>query len=175
MLNNNRGGYNLNYDVGFQHEAENYEKFKPYIKKVLKATEIELIARSILDKKAGIDLTAVIEDKVYGISLRVRDADYKSFTLTRHINFQYSEINKWMKKRFKTLKPAYHIQISKISDYEFRILRINIDAFSEYLEKLVKDKKLESFYKKELMAYEFKTKELMDSGFDSFFEEVWKY
>jgi hypothetical protein len=160
---NNRGGVNIDYVIGYEIESRLFKEYKTMLLKLLMATDIELTTRGIIDKNTGTDATAVIENNVYGISLRFRNADYNSFTLNRHISDKYSEIHKWIKERNTTIKPAYYVQISDAKDY-YKMIRINIDAFSNHLKYLIKHNQLESCYNTRLKAYEFKLKDLSDTA-----------
>jgi len=160
---NNRGGVNIDYVIGYEIESRLFKEYKTMLLKILHATDIELTTRGIIDKNTGTDATAVIENNVYGISLRFRNANYNSFTLNRHISDKYSEIHKWIKERNTSIKPAYYVQISDAKDY-YKMIRINIDAFSNHLKYLIKHNQLESCYNTRLKAYEFKLKDLSDTA-----------
>jgi hypothetical protein len=159
----NRGGVNIDYVIGYEIESRLFKEYKPMLLKILHATDIELTTRGILDKNTSTDATAVIENNVYGISLRFRNGDYNSFTLNRHISDKYSEIHKWLKERNTTIKPAYYVQISDAKDY-YKMIRINIDAFANHIRYLIKHNQLESCYNANLKAYEFKLKDLSDTA-----------
>lgn len=159
----NRGGVNIDYVIGYEIESRLFKEYKPMLLKILHATDIELTTRGILDKNTGTDATAVIENNVYGISLRFRNGDYNSFTLNRHISDKYSEVHKWLKERNKTLKPAYYVQISDAKDY-YKMIRINIDAFADHIRYLIKHNQLENCYNTRLKAYEFTLKDLSDTA-----------
>ena len=155
----NRGGLNLDYSVGYDIESSLFKDYKVMLLNILHATEIELTTRGLIDKNTGTDATALIEENVYGISLRFRNGDYDSFTLNRHISEKYSEVHKWTKSRNTTIKPAYYVQIADAYNY-FKIIRINIDAFSNHLLYLIKHNQLKNHYNSKLKAYEFKLKDL---------------
>jgi hypothetical protein len=159
----NRGGVNIDYVIGYEMESRLFKEYKPMLLKLLMATDIELTTRGIIDKNTGTDATAIIENNVYGISLRFRNGDYNSFTLNRHISDKYSEVHKWIKERNTTIKPAYYVQISDAKDY-YKMIRINIDAFANHLRYLIEYNKLESHYNTRLKAYEFKLKDLSDTA-----------
>lgn len=150
-----RGACNIPYYEGYQMEAKLYEQYLPLLKKVLGAQLIDLQTRGIVDKSTGTDAMALIEGKVYGISLRFRTKDYQSFTLNRHISDPVSEVRKWSRERSNTIKPAYYLQVANVSEKEFRVIRVNIDSFGYYLKHLIKTDQLESFYKPHLKAYDF--------------------
>ncbi|WP_405377528.1 hypothetical protein [Nonlabens sp. Asnod3-A02] len=122
---------------------------------ILSADQLELTTRGLIDKATGTDAIAMIQGNVYGISLRVRSSDYNSFTLSRNINDIASEVKKWCKNRSNKIKPAYHVQISERADNTIKVTRINIDAFSIWLRYANKNNKLEQYYNKKLLAYEF--------------------
>ena len=166
----NRGGTNIDYVVGYEMESRLFKEYKPMLLKILHATEIELTTRGIIDKNTGTDATAVMENNVYGISLRFRNGNYDSFTLNRHISDKYSEIHKWLKERNTSIKPAYYVQISDAKDY-YKIIRINIDAFANHIKYLIKHNQLENCYNANLKAYEFKLKDLKDTA-GVFFTEI---
>lgn len=151
----NRGGYNIDYEKGFQLESESFKKHKSVIKYVLGSSKLESTERTLIDKATGIDCYAQIQGNIYGISLRVRKHDYNSFTLNRHISEKHSEINKWNKTRLNQIKPSYHIQIAPMRNGNLKVWRINIDAFGYYLENLKNDNTLEHFYNTKLKCYEF--------------------
>jgi hypothetical protein len=155
----NRGGLNLDYSVGYDIESSLFKDYKVMLLNILHATEIELTTRGLIDKNTGTDATALIEENVYGISLRFRNGDYDSFTLNRHISEKYSEVHKWTKSRNTTIKPAYYVQIADAYNY-YKIIRINIDAFSNHLLYLIKHNQLKNHYNSKLKAYEFKLKDL---------------
>lgn len=156
---NNRGGANIDYVIGYEIESRLFKEYKTMLLKILHATDIELTTRSIIDKNTGTDATAIIENNVYGISLRFRNGDYNSFTLNRHISDKYSEVHKWLKERNTTIKPAYYVQIADTKDY-YKMIRINIDAFADHIKYLIKHNQLESCYNSHLKAYEFKLNDL---------------
>jgi len=157
----NRGGANIDYVVGYEMESRLFNEYKTMLLRILHATEIELTTRGIIDKNTGTDATAIIENNVYGISLRFRNGNYNSFTLNRHISDKYSEVHKWLKERNTTIKPAYYVQISDAKDY-YKMIRINIDAFANHIRYLIKHNQLENCYNSYLKAYEFKLKDLRD-------------
>lgn len=159
----NRGGYNIDYNDGFKYESTHFIKYESIIKRVLNASKLELTTRSIVDLKTGIDAYAVIENNVIGVSLRFRNQDYNSFTLNRHITDNNSEIHKWLKNRNETIKPSFHIQISKAKNFN-RVIRINIDSFSYYIQYLINNNLLESKYNHNLKSYEFSLESLKDVG-----------
>lgn len=166
----NRGGVNIDYVIGYEIESRLFKEYKPMLLKILHASAIELTTRGILDKNTGTDATAVMENDVYGISLRFRNGDYSSFTLNRHISDKYSEIHKWLKERNTTIKPAYYVQISDAKDY-YKMIRINIESFADYIRYLIKHNQLESCYNANLKAYEFKLIDLSDTA-GVFFTEI---
>lgn len=151
----NRGGLNIDYSQGFQIEQQANESYKSLIQDTLRAERLEFTARSLADKAAGIDAVAQIEGLVYGVSLRYRNGDYNSFTLNRHISEYGSEAGKWLTPFRGNLKPAYHIQIAKAREH-IRVIRVNIDAFSDFLRFI----DLEKYYNPMLKAYEFKLESL---------------
>jgi len=150
-----RGNNNLQYSEGFIIEAEKFQEYKTILLNTLQAQDIELITRGMLDKLTGLDATALIDNSVYGISLRFRSSDYNSFTLNRHISDPFSEIHKWNKPHTNNLKPIYYIQINERLDSSLRLIRVNIEAFQIYLKYLIENNKLEDHYKKHLLSYEF--------------------
>ena len=111
----NRGGLNIDYADGFKLEEQGFKRYYKAIKHVLNATEIESTARTMIDKSTGVDLTAKIQGQCVGVSLRVRNRDYNSFTLNRHVSDKHSEILKWISKRNNFIKPAYHQHIDLVS------------------------------------------------------------
>lgn len=151
----NRGKNNLSYAEGFKIEAEKFKEYRPLLLDTLQAQDIELITRGMLDKITGVDATALIDDLVYGISLRFRSKDYNSFTLNRHYEDPCSEVHKWIKPHNSNLKPAWYIQINDVDNTTLRLIRVNIQAFGIYLEYLIKHNKLEEYYNPQLLAYEF--------------------
>lgn len=155
-LNRNRGNNNLNYKDGFLLERINFQLLKSIIMRVLGATAIEETTRSIIDLATGVDAYATIRGNIYGISLRVREKDYDSFTLNRHITDVNSEVNKWLKNRSNKIKPAYHVQCAKGNNGIVTVTRINIDAFAIHLATLIENKELEQYFNDNLLAYEFK-------------------
>jgi hypothetical protein len=166
----NRGGVNIDYVIGYEIESRLFKEYKPMLLKILHATDIELTTRGIIDKNTGTDATAIIENNVYGISLRFRNGDYDSFTLNRHISDKYSEVHKWLKERNTTIKPAYYVQIADTKDY-YKMIRINIDAFANHIRYLIKHNQLENCYNSHLKAYEFKLNDLKDTT-GVFFTEI---
>jgi hypothetical protein len=74
---------------------------------------------------------AQIQGNVYGISLRVREYNYNSFTLNRHSTDIHSEVHKWKRNRNSTIKPAYHVQFKNKYD-KVLVIRVNIDAFGMF-------------------------------------------
>jgi hypothetical protein len=150
---NNRGGVNLDYYKGFIIEADKFNLFKPTLLKLLTATDIELITRSMLDKECGIDAIAKIDSQHFLIGLRFRKTliDYNSITLSRHFNDPNSEIKKFL---YNKIRPDFFIQITEINN-SLRITEINIDSFNFYLKYLIKHNLLESYYNTNLKAYEF--------------------
>jgi len=171
MAKNRGGDHNLDYDDGFAREHEQFTKYREHLKKLLQADQIELTTRGLIDKATGTDATAQIDGKVYGISLRFRNKDYNSFTLSRHIDDRFSEVHKWMLERTENIKPAWYIQIAERGKNEFRVIRINIDAFGLYLEYLIKSDQLEHHYQPHLRAYEFNITDL-DERFKGVFTKV---
>ena len=151
----NRGGLNIDYSDGFKLEEQGFKSYYKAIKHVLNATEIESTARTMIDKATGVDLTAKIQGECVGVSLRFRNRDYNSFTLNRNIADEHSEVNKWIKKRTIQIKPAYHLQISPTKD-GLKVWRINIDAFSHFIQRLINQSILGSYYNSRLKCYEFK-------------------
>ena len=107
----NRGGLNIDYSEGFKLEEIGFKRYYNAIKHVLNATEIESTARTMMDKSTGVDLTAKIQGHCVGVSLRIRNKDYNSFTLNRHVNDEHSEILKWTSKRNNFIKPAYSLTL----------------------------------------------------------------
>ena len=150
----NRGGLNIDYIEGFKLEEKGFKRYYKAIKHVLNATEIESTARTMIDKSTGIDLTAKIQGRCVGVSLRVRNKDYNSFTLNRHESDKHSEINKWTNKRTNNIKPAYHLQIAPTKN-GVKVWRINIDAFSLFIKRQINASSLNSFYNSRLKCYEF--------------------
>ena len=154
-MGHNRGNFNLDYSEGFKIERERFKLLKSTMMNVLGASQLEETSRTLIDLACGIDAYAEIQGNVYGISLRVRDKDYNSFTLSRHIDDVNSEVRKWTNQRKTKIKPAYHIQCNKVSDNQYTVFRINIDAFAVWLKIQIRDSHLEDFYNHQLMAYEF--------------------
>ena len=66
----NRGGLNLDYNKGFQIEAEKFTLFKPTLLRLLTASNIELVTRGMLDTDCGIDAIAKIDNQHFFIGLR---------------------------------------------------------------------------------------------------------
>jgi hypothetical protein len=165
----NRGGLNIDYIEGFKLEEIGFKRYYNAIKHVLNATEIESTARTMIDKSTGVDLTAKIQGNCVGVSLRVRNKDYNSFTLNRHVNDEHSEILKWTSKRNNFIKPAYHVQIAPIEN-GVKVWRINIDAFSQFINRQIKTSKLISFYNYRLKCYEFPFENVREVAGVSVFE-----
>lgn len=158
----NRGANNLDYDQGFIIEQTKFNEYKPILLDTLQANQIELTTRGLLDKATGTDAVAEVDGLIYGVSLRFRGSDYNSFTLNRHISDPYSEVHKWQQPHTTNYKPQYYIQINERPNNELRLIRINIDAFGEYLKYLIKSNQLETHYQSHLKAYEFYIPELKD-------------
>jgi hypothetical protein len=150
----NRGGDNIDYATGFEMEKNLNDSYLPILKDLLETNTVDFLNRSLLDKAAGIDAIALINNIVFGISLRYRNGDYKSFTLNRHITEFGSEASKWLSNSVG-LKPTYHVQIAKGKNY-YRVIRINILAFKSYMGAI----DLEKHYNPKLKAYEFKLEDL---------------
>lgn len=150
----NRGGLNIDYADGFKLEEQGFKRYYKAIKHVLNATEIESTARTMIDKATGVDLTAKIQGQCVGVSLRVRNRDYNSFTLNRHVSDKHSEILKWISKRNNFIKPAYHLQIAPTKN-GLKVWRINIDAFSHFIQRQINQSKICSYYNGRMMCYEF--------------------
>lgn len=159
-----RGNFNLEYDRGFKHERENLEKLKATILYVFNASAMEPTSGSIVDMKTGIDAYLTIQDNLYGVSIRVREKDYNSFTMNRHITDKHSEVHKWINPRKNRIKPSYHIQLAKRENGTLNVFRINIDVFSLFLKHLIKTNKLEDHWNSMLLAYEFTIEDLMLDG-----------
>jgi len=157
----NRGGSNLDYKEGFQKEAEGFIKYERLLKRLLTASNIELLTRGMLDKECGVDAIARIQKQHYFISLRFRKThrDYNSFTLSRYIKENSSELKKWLTNK---VRPDFFIQISE-TNKGTRVIEVNVDSFNLYIKKLIKDNTLESYYNQDLMAYEFSLKDLKQS------------
>ncbi len=157
----NRGGSNLDYKEGFQKEAEGFIKYERLLKRLLTASNIELLTRGMLDKECGVDAIARIQKQHYFISLRFRKThrDYNSFTLSRYIKENSSELKKWLTNK---VRPDFFIQISE-TNKGTRVIEVNVDSFNLYIKKLIKDNTLESYYNQALMAYEFSLKDLKQS------------
>lgn len=160
----NRGNDNLDYAEGFLIEEDKFNEYKNILLETLQAEDVELITRGMLDKLTGVDATALIDSSVYGISLRFRSKDYNSFTLSRHQSDPYSEVHKWTQAHAKNLKPIYYIQINERLDSSLRLIRVNIEAFSYILQKLMKEERLEDYYNSHLKAYEFPLKDINYKG-----------
>ena len=150
----NRGGLNIDYTEGFKLEEIGFKRYYNAIKHVLNATEIESTARTMMDKSIGVDLTAKIQGHCVGVSLRIRNKDYNSFTLNRHVNDEHSEILKWISKRNNFIKPAYHLQLAPTKN-GLKVWRINIDAFSHFIQRQINQSKICSYYNSRMMCYEF--------------------
>ncbi len=150
----NRGGLNIDYADGFKLEEQGFKRYYKAIKHVLNATEIESTARTMIDKATGVDLTAKIQGQCVGVSLRVRNRDYNSFTLNRHVSDKHSEVLKWISKRNNFIKPAYHLQIAPTKN-GLKVWRINIDAFSHFIQRQINQSKISSYYNGRMMCYEF--------------------
>jgi|688.fasta_scaffold51999_12 hypothetical protein len=167
----NRGGLNLDYNKGFQIEAEKFTLFKPTLLKLLTASNIELVTRGMLDTDCGIDAIAKIDNQHFFIGLRFRTTlkDYNSITLSRHFKDNASEIKKFL---FNKVRPDFFIQITEVNN-DVRITEINIDAFIMYLQFLIKNNQLENHYNEKLKAYEFKLKnfELGEHGIRNYLIE----
>lgn len=170
----NRGGLNLDYNKGFQIEAEKFTLFKPTLLRLLTASNIELVTRGMLDTDCGIDAIAKIDNQHFFIGLRFRKTlkDYNSITLSRHYSEFGSEIKKLL---YNKVKPDFFIQITELKDM-IRITEINIDSFNLYLQYLIKNNQLENHYNEKLKAYEFKldTFENGDHGIRNFLIENYK-
>ena len=150
----NRGGLNIDYADGFKLEEQGFKRYYKAIKHVLNATEIESTARTMIDKATGVDLTAKIQGQCVGVSLRVRNRDYNSFTLNRHVSDKHSEILKWISKRNNFIKPAYHLQIAPTKN-GLKVWRIHIEAFSHFIQRQINQSKICSYYNSRMMCYEF--------------------
>ena len=150
----NRGGLNIDYADGFKLEEQGFKRYYKAIKHVLNATEIESTARTMIDKSTGVDLTAKIQGQCVGVSLRVRNRDYNSFTLNRHVSDKHSEVNKWLTKRNNFIKPATHLQLAPIKN-GLKVWRIDIDAFSHFIQRQINQSKISSYYNSRMMCYEF--------------------
>jgi hypothetical protein len=66
----------------FKYERENYKIFEPVLKNILGANQLEETSRTRHCNWYWCIRT--IQGNVYGISLRVREYNYNSFTLNRH-------------------------------------------------------------------------------------------
>lgn len=174
MAKNRGGDHNKDYEDGYAYERDKFDKYKSHLIKFLQADKLELTTRGLLDKATGTDAVAQIDGKVYGISLRFRESDYNSFTLTRHINDRFSEVHKWRMERSENMKPAWHFQIAERGNNEFRVIRINIDAFGLYLDYLINNNQLEKHYQPHLRAYEFNLKDIDERFMGVFKSKVLK-
>ena len=150
----NRGGLNIDYANGFELESKGFDTYKTLIKYYLGASSIESSARSLIDKATGIDCLGEIQGQIKGVSLRVRNKDYNSFTLNRHISDKHSEVNKWITKRTNQIKPAYHLQFAPMPN-GVKVWRIDIDAFSLFLQRQINTSNLYSYYQDRMRCYEF--------------------
>ena len=144
-------GHNLAYKEGFQAEGWAYLTFSSAIKKVLGATSLERTTRGNLDKLAGVDALATIENRLFPVSLRHRERDYSSFTVSRHLSDNASELGKWLESPKGAIKPYFHIQTSRQGE-RYRLLVVNVEAFANW----ARGQELEDFYSAKLGAYEFK-------------------
>jgi hypothetical protein len=124
-----RGSNNLNYDDGFKYERENYKIFEPVLKNILGANQLEETSRTLTLQL--VLMHTQIQGNVYGISLRVREYNYNSFTLIDIVP-TYIVKYTWKRNRNSTIKPAYHVQFNKISDDKVLVIRVNIDAFGMF-------------------------------------------
>lgn len=150
-------GNNLSYEDGFQLEAKMFEQYSGLIAEAVGVRMIEPIVRGTLDMLSGIDaLGKYRSGTVTGISLRYRSEDYNSFTLRRHISDEASEVVKWVNRKADAIRPSHHIQIAEKGNGYIRLIHVDIMAFSYYLERLIKQGKLSSFWNHYLKAYEFK-------------------
>lgn len=147
-----RNRNSLEYEQGFQIEAEAFGRYEKDICKVLELDNIELTARGLLDKVAGIDAIGENDKGLIGISLRFRSKDYGSFTLSRHISDPHSEIHKWLHTPSNTIQPKYHLTISGDN-----ITAVQIPEFREVISTLVKMGAIDHYYSTKLDAYEFET------------------
>ena len=168
----NRGRLNLNYVDGFKEELSTFKEFKDTFTYILNANSLKPLFGTELDLKTGIDALAEIEKHLYGISLRVRNKDYNSFTLNRHITDPFSEIHKWTLNRGNKLKPSYHIQLARIpGTNKVNTFRLNIDVIGLHLNYLINTNQLEQYFKPHLLAYEFSPGDLKQ--FDiQFYNEI---
>jgi hypothetical protein len=107
-------------------------RYRTSTKEYTRANQLEETSRTLIDIATGTDAYAQIQGNVYGISLRVREYNYNSFTLNRHSTDIHSEVHKWKRNRNSTIKPAYHVQFNKISDDKVLVIRVNIDAFGMF-------------------------------------------
>lgn len=165
----NRGGLNIDYIEGFKLEEIGFKRYYNAIKHVLNATEIESTARTMMDKSTGVDLTAKIQGHCVGVSLRVRNKDYNSFTLNRHESDKHSEIIKWTNKRTNNIKPAYHLQIAPTKN-GVKVWRINIDAFSLFIKRQINTSSMDSYFNSRLKCYEFPFENVREVAGVSVFE-----
>lgn len=155
-----RGNNNLDWQTGRHIEAKLFKEYKGIITSTLQAEEIELNTGGLMDWHTGTDAVALIDGLIYGISLRFRNVDYNSFTLSRHINDTHkSEVLKWIAPNQPNLKPLYHVQVNK-NPKGLRLIRINIDAFSMHLQHLIDTDQLQPHYREHLGSYEFSLPEL---------------
>lgn len=174
--NYNRGNSNLNYNEGFKVEQEKFDLYKPVLIKTLQAEQLELITRGILDLCTGTDAIAEIDGLIYGISLRFRNNDYNSFTLSHHINQPYSEVKKWLAPNNLNLKPVYYIQVNELPNNAIKLIRVNIEAFAIYLQHLINEDELHLYFNPHLLAYEFNLRDLPFNykGVESSIIKDWK-
>jgi len=168
----NRGANNLNYVDGFKDEIKTFKEFNLTFMYLLNATSLKPLFGTELDVKIGIDGVACIEKHLYGISLRVRNKNYNSFTLNRHITDPFSEVHKWKMNRSNKLKPSYHIQLARMpGTNKVNAFRLNIDVIGMHLNYLINTNQLEQYYNPKLLAYEFTPGDL--KRFDvTFFNEI---
>lgn len=165
----NRGGLNIDYTEGFKLEEIGFKRYYNAIKHALNATEIESTARTMMDKSTGVDLTAKIQGHCVGVSLRIRNKDYNSFTLNRHESDKHSEIIKWTNKRTNNIKPAYHLQIAPTKN-GVKVWRINIDAFSLFIKRQINTSSMDSYFNSRLKCYEFPFENVREVAGVSVFE-----
>lgn len=153
-------GHNLEYEEGFKLEAYMLDNYSKLIADMVGVAYLEEATRGTLDKKAGIDALGVFRSNtVTGIALRYRNRDYNSFTLSRHISDEYSEVHKWTNRKQGAITPAHFVQIADKGDY-VRIIHVDILAFSYFLQRHMKEGTLQQFWNSNLDAYEFKLREL---------------
>jgi len=164
-----RGGLNIDYAQGFKLEEQGFKRYEKAIKHVLNAKHLECTARSLVDKATGIDCYAQIQGYIVGISLRVRNKDYNSFTLNRHIDDEHSEVKKWIAQRHNHIKPATHLQIAP-TNQGVKVWRINIDAFSLFIQRQINTNNLYSYYNERMRCYEFKHSQVSGVAGISVFE-----